>query len=168
MDRTERFYQIDQVLKDSKVVTFARFQEVLGVSRATLKRNLEYMRSRFNAPNGTAPQTATASGKPTAAPPRPAPDPQCWTLNLCSASRIQEDEPASNRPNSRLLHTHRFLQRIARASPYYPDWNAAVCAQANRPLSLRMRSGRNDYFPRITPRLFETSAVRDSRLLSSV
>jgi predicted DNA-binding transcriptional regulator YafY len=50
MDRTERFYKIDQLLKDSKVVTFARFQEVLGVSRATLKRDLVYMRDRFNAP----------------------------------------------------------------------------------------------------------------------
>ena len=50
MDRTERFYKIDQLLKDSKVVTFARFQEALGVSRATLKRDLLYMRDRFNAP----------------------------------------------------------------------------------------------------------------------
>jgi predicted DNA-binding transcriptional regulator YafY len=50
MDRTERFYKIDQLLKDSKVVTFARFQEALGVSRATLKRDLVYMRDRLNAP----------------------------------------------------------------------------------------------------------------------
>jgi predicted DNA-binding transcriptional regulator YafY len=50
MDRTERFYKIDQLLKDSKVVTFARFQDALGVSRATLKRDLLYMRDRFNAP----------------------------------------------------------------------------------------------------------------------
>jgi predicted DNA-binding transcriptional regulator YafY len=50
MDRTERFYKIDGLLKDSKVVTFARFQEALGVSRATLKRDLVYMRDRFNAP----------------------------------------------------------------------------------------------------------------------
>jgi predicted DNA-binding transcriptional regulator YafY len=50
VDRTERFYKIDQLLKDSKVVTFARFQEALGVSRATLKRDLVYMRDRFNAP----------------------------------------------------------------------------------------------------------------------
>jgi predicted DNA-binding transcriptional regulator YafY len=50
VDRTERFYKIDQLLKDSKVVTFVRFQEALGVSRATLKRDLVYMRDRFNAP----------------------------------------------------------------------------------------------------------------------
>jgi predicted DNA-binding transcriptional regulator YafY len=50
VDRTERFYKIDQLLKDSKVVTFARFQEALGVSRATVKRDLLYMRDRFNAP----------------------------------------------------------------------------------------------------------------------
>jgi predicted DNA-binding transcriptional regulator YafY len=50
VDRTERFYKIDQLLKDSKVVAFARFQGALGVSRATLKRDLVYMRDRFNAP----------------------------------------------------------------------------------------------------------------------
>lgn len=50
LDRTERFYKIDQLLKDSKLVTFAQFQEALNVSPATLKRDLEYMRERFNAP----------------------------------------------------------------------------------------------------------------------
>jgi predicted DNA-binding transcriptional regulator YafY len=50
MDRTERFYKIDQLLSERKVVTFARFQEALGVSRATLKRDLLYMRDRLNAP----------------------------------------------------------------------------------------------------------------------
>ena len=50
MDRTERFYKIDQLLKDGKVVSFARFQDALGVSRATVKRDLLYMRDRFNAP----------------------------------------------------------------------------------------------------------------------
>src|SRR5438045_5691884 len=37
-------------LKDSKVVSFARLRDSLGVSRATLKRDLVYMRDRFNAP----------------------------------------------------------------------------------------------------------------------
>lgn len=50
MDRTERFYKIDQLLKNSNAVTFARFHDVLGVSRSTVKRDLEYMRERFNAP----------------------------------------------------------------------------------------------------------------------
>ena len=50
MDRTERFYKIDQLLKDRKVVSFAVLRNSLGVSRATLKRDLEYMRDRFNAP----------------------------------------------------------------------------------------------------------------------
>ena len=50
MDRTERFYKIDQLLKERKVVSFAALQDVLGVSRATLKRDLVYMRDRFNAP----------------------------------------------------------------------------------------------------------------------
>jgi predicted DNA-binding transcriptional regulator YafY len=50
MDRLERFYKIDQLLKDRKVVSFATFMDKLGVSRASLKRDLEYMRERFNAP----------------------------------------------------------------------------------------------------------------------
>src|SRR5688572_4106448 len=50
MDRLERFYKIDQLLKDRKVVSFAVFKEVLGMSRASVKRDLEYMRERFNAP----------------------------------------------------------------------------------------------------------------------
>ena len=50
MDRTERFYRIDQLLHERRVVTFATFAAELGVSRATFKRDLEYMRSRLNAP----------------------------------------------------------------------------------------------------------------------
>ncbi|MSQ54209.1 MAG: YafY family transcriptional regulator [Betaproteobacteria bacterium] len=50
MDRTERFYKIDQLLNAGRPVSFARLRESLGVSRATLKRDLEYMRSRLNAP----------------------------------------------------------------------------------------------------------------------
>src|SRR5688572_4469558 len=50
MSPLERYYKIDQLLKDRKVVPFAVFQQVLGMSRASVKRDLEYMRSRFNAP----------------------------------------------------------------------------------------------------------------------
>ncbi len=50
MDRLERFYKIDQLLKDRKVVSFAVFKKELGMSPASLKRDLEYMRERFNAP----------------------------------------------------------------------------------------------------------------------
>jgi predicted DNA-binding transcriptional regulator YafY len=50
MERLERFYKIDQLLKDGKVVSFATLQASLGVSPATLKRDLDYMRDRFNAP----------------------------------------------------------------------------------------------------------------------
>jgi predicted DNA-binding transcriptional regulator YafY len=50
VDRTERFYKIDQLLKQSRTVSFAKLAEVVGVSRATLKRDLVYMRDRFNAP----------------------------------------------------------------------------------------------------------------------
>ncbi len=50
MDRTERFYKIDQLIHDRKQVTFAELLDALEVSRATLKRDLEYMRNRLNAP----------------------------------------------------------------------------------------------------------------------
>jgi predicted DNA-binding transcriptional regulator YafY len=50
MDRTERFYKIDQLLHERKIVPFSALAENLGVSRATIKRDLEYMRSRLNAP----------------------------------------------------------------------------------------------------------------------
>ena len=50
MERLERFYKIDQLLKERKVVSFAALQSALDVSAATLKRDLEYMRERFNAP----------------------------------------------------------------------------------------------------------------------
>lgn len=50
MDRTERFYKIDQIINERKLVPFNDLQNELEVSRATLKRDLEYMRNRLNAP----------------------------------------------------------------------------------------------------------------------
>jgi len=50
MDRLERFYRIDRLLKYRTVVSFAVLEKELGMSRASVKRDLEYMRSRFHAP----------------------------------------------------------------------------------------------------------------------
>ncbi|RPI46633.1 MAG: WYL domain-containing protein [Betaproteobacteria bacterium] len=50
MDRTERFYKIERMLRESRVVPFAAMRARLEVSPATLKRDLEYMRSRLHAP----------------------------------------------------------------------------------------------------------------------
>lgn len=50
MNQTERFYKIDQMISDGKLVTFPQLLDALEVSRATLHRDLEYMRSRLNAP----------------------------------------------------------------------------------------------------------------------
>jgi predicted DNA-binding transcriptional regulator YafY len=50
MGRTERFYKIQQLLRDRKVVPFGTFLDSLEVSRATVKRDLEYLRNRVNAP----------------------------------------------------------------------------------------------------------------------
>jgi predicted DNA-binding transcriptional regulator YafY len=50
MDRTERFYKIDHMLQSRGRVKVGDFLAELGVSLATFKRDLEYMRSRLNAP----------------------------------------------------------------------------------------------------------------------
>jgi len=50
MDRTERFYKIDQLLAERRVVPFEVLQSAVEVSRATLKRDLLYLRDRLNAP----------------------------------------------------------------------------------------------------------------------
>lgn len=50
MDRTERFYKIDQLISERQVVSFDTLLEVLEVSTATLKRDIQYLRDRLNAP----------------------------------------------------------------------------------------------------------------------
>ncbi|HEY9380307.1 MAG TPA: WYL domain-containing protein [Burkholderiales bacterium] len=50
MDRTERFYKIDQLLQQKGAVPLEDFLSALSVSRATFKRDLEYMRDRLHAP----------------------------------------------------------------------------------------------------------------------
>ncbi len=50
MNRTERFYKIDQMLHDRHVVPIEVFLEELDVSRATFKRDMEYLRDRLHAP----------------------------------------------------------------------------------------------------------------------
>ena len=50
MDRTERFYKIDQLLNDRRSVSMDTLIEKLGISRATFKRDIEYMHERLNAP----------------------------------------------------------------------------------------------------------------------
>ena len=50
MDRTERFYKIELLLKSRGCVSFAALQSELDVSPATLKRDLQYLRDRMSAP----------------------------------------------------------------------------------------------------------------------
>ena len=50
MDRTERLYKIDLLLNEQPGISFATLQDRLEVSRATLKRDLAYMKERLNAP----------------------------------------------------------------------------------------------------------------------
>jgi predicted DNA-binding transcriptional regulator YafY len=50
MDRTERFYKIDQLIRARGVVSFDTLLAELEVSRATLKRDLQYLRDRLQLP----------------------------------------------------------------------------------------------------------------------
>jgi predicted DNA-binding transcriptional regulator YafY len=50
MDRTERFYKIELLLRSRGSVSFAALREALDVSPATLKRDLQYLRDRMDAP----------------------------------------------------------------------------------------------------------------------
>jgi len=50
MDRTERFYKIQKLLSERQVVTAEQFLKELEVSRATFRRDLEYLRDRLGAP----------------------------------------------------------------------------------------------------------------------
>ena len=50
MDRTERFYKIDQLLRERGCVPRRVLLTELEVSAATFKRDLEYMRERLHAP----------------------------------------------------------------------------------------------------------------------
>lgn len=50
MDRTERFYRIEQLIRSRGAVPFDALMDALEVSRATLYRDLEYLRERMDAP----------------------------------------------------------------------------------------------------------------------
>ena len=50
MDRTERFYRIEMLIRNRGLVSFEALQADLEVSRATLKRDLQYLRERLDAP----------------------------------------------------------------------------------------------------------------------
>lgn len=50
MDRTERFYRIERLLHERPAVPAETFLAELGISMATFKRDLEYLRDRFHAP----------------------------------------------------------------------------------------------------------------------
>lgn len=50
MHRTERLYRIDQLIHQHTVIAFDALMRELEVSRATLKRDIAYMRDRLNAP----------------------------------------------------------------------------------------------------------------------
>ena len=50
MDRTERFYRIELLIKRQAGVSFDQLLAELEVSPATLKRDLQYLRDRMDAP----------------------------------------------------------------------------------------------------------------------
>jgi predicted DNA-binding transcriptional regulator YafY len=50
VDRTERFYKIEHLIRSRGCVSFAELIDALEVSPATLKRDLAYLRERLDAP----------------------------------------------------------------------------------------------------------------------
>lgn len=50
MNRTERLYKIENLLRQRKLASFIALLAELEVSRSTLKRDLDYLRTRLNAP----------------------------------------------------------------------------------------------------------------------
>jgi predicted DNA-binding transcriptional regulator YafY len=50
MNRTERFYKIEDLLRQHGCLSFKQIQAALEVSRATLTRDLTYLRDRFQMP----------------------------------------------------------------------------------------------------------------------
>jgi len=50
MNKTERIFKIEQMIAARQVVTFKAMRDELEVSRATLNRDLEYLRSRMKTP----------------------------------------------------------------------------------------------------------------------
>jgi predicted DNA-binding transcriptional regulator YafY len=50
VDRTERFYKIDHLIRERGTVTTSDFLRELEISLATFKRDIEYMKSRHYAP----------------------------------------------------------------------------------------------------------------------
>ena len=47
MDRTERFYKIEMLIRNRGLVSFAALQAELELSRATLQRDLLYLREQM-------------------------------------------------------------------------------------------------------------------------
>ena len=50
VNQTERLYKIEQMLSESQVVPIETMLERLEISRATFKRDLDYLRDRLRAP----------------------------------------------------------------------------------------------------------------------
>jgi len=50
MNQTERLYKIEQMLSESRTVPISAMLDRLEISRATFKRDLNYLRDRLNAP----------------------------------------------------------------------------------------------------------------------
>lgn len=50
MGRTERLYTIQRLLNNQQAIPLSRFLETLEISKATFKRDLEYLRDRLGAP----------------------------------------------------------------------------------------------------------------------
>ena len=82
MDRLERFYRMQGLLRNRRFVRTQEFLEELGVSRATFKRDLEYLRDRMHAP-------IVYDRRPRGVPLRPdrSPTANCGNCRACGSRR---------------------------------------------------------------------------------
>ena len=100
MERTERFYKIQNLLRSRQFVRTQEFMDELGVSRATFKRDLEYLRDRMHAPieydrdheaYGFDPAVADSAAVAIAGP----------LVLVRRTARAADDGPAARRPAAR-------------------------------------------------------------------
>jgi predicted DNA-binding transcriptional regulator YafY len=50
MRKADRIYKLENLLRNRKFITRKELESVLDVSRATLTRDIEFLRSQLNAP----------------------------------------------------------------------------------------------------------------------
>ena len=161
VDRTERFYKIDRLLREHRIVSFASMQAQLEVSRATLKRDLEYMRNRLHAPiefdrsaGGYRFAAATSSGSRYELP-------GLWFSAPEIHALLTLQHLVSNLRAGSVLSPHvEAVTRRLESALGAPDHSADELRRRVRILDLAARSMRLEYFETVGSALFRRRRLR--------